>query len=162
VLERTLVLLKPDAVQRGLMGQVLQRFEQAGLKVVGCRMELIDDDLARRHYFDVEERHGAETFQKLVTFMQSGPVLALAIEGVEAIRVVRKLVGATFPDEALPGTIRGDFSHHSRAHSGESGKAIMNLVHASGNQEDAAHELGVWFTEGQLHSYATTAEPFTF
>src|SRR5258708_6260438 len=97
-LERTLVLLKPDAVARGLAGRLLQRFEDAGLKIVGTKMVQMDADLAKRHYFDLEERFGKSVFDVTAGFMQSGPVIALALEGVEAVTNVRRLVGSTFPN----------------------------------------------------------------
>src|ERR1043165_3269598 len=97
--ERTLVLLKPDAVARGLAGRVLQRFEDAGLKVVGTKMVQMDADLAKKHYFDLEERFGKEVFDLTANFMQTGPVIALCLEGVEAVATVRKLVGVTVPNQ---------------------------------------------------------------
>src|SRR5687768_4697710 len=113
--ERTLVLLKPDAVARGLIGRVVQRFEDAGLKVVGTKMVQIDAELARKHYFDLEERFGKSVFDVTANFMQTGPVIALVLEGVEAVANVRRLVGVTFPNQSAPGTIRGDFAHTSKA-----------------------------------------------
>jgi nucleoside-diphosphate kinase len=95
-------------------------------------------------------------------FMQTGPVLALAVEGADAVTAIRKLVGATFPAEAAPGTIRGDFAHHSNAHADDAGRAVMNLVHASGNAEEAAYEVGLWFADDELFDYASAVEAFTF
>ncbi len=159
-LERTLVLLKPDAVARGLIGRVLSRFEDALLKVVACKMVWMDADLTRRHYFDLEERFGPAVYHAMAEFMQSGPVLALVLEGVEAVACTRKLVGSTYPDQAPPGTIRGDFAHMSRAYANERGIAVANLVHASGNVEEAAHEVDVWFGKDEIQEYPSAGERF--
>jgi nucleoside-diphosphate kinase len=161
-LERTLVLLKPDAVARGLVGRVIQRLEDAGLKIVGVKMKQMDAEFSRKHYFDLAERHGESVYQVTADFVQSGPVIALAVEGVEAVTNVRRLVGATYPDQAAPGTIRGDFAHHSKAYTGTEHKAVANLVHASGNSEEAKYEVELWFSQDELFSYQTVAEKYTF
>jgi nucleoside-diphosphate kinase len=158
--ERTLVLLKPDAVARGLTGRIMARFEDALLKIVAAKMVWLDAELTRRHYFDLEERFGAGVYNAMAEFMQTGPVLALVLEGVEAVACTRKLVGSTYPDQAAPGTIRGDFAHMSRAYANKHGIAVANLVHASGSAADAEHELGVWFTKEEIHVYATAAEQY--
>lgn len=160
--ERTLVLLKPDAVARGLAGRLVQRFEDAGLKIVGVKMRQMDADLARRHYFDLEERFGRQVFEVTAGFMQSGPVIALVLEGVEAVANVRKLIGPTFPDQAAPGTIRGDFAHMSKAYTEPQHKVVSNLVHASGNAKEAKYEIELWFSPEELFDYQTLAERFTF
>jgi nucleoside-diphosphate kinase len=148
--ERTLVLLKPDAVARGLTGRIIARFEDALLKVVAAKMVWMDAELTRRHYFDLEERFGAGVYDAMAEFMQTGPVLALVLEGVDALACVRKLVGSTYPDQAAPGTIRGDFAHMSRAYANKHGIAVANLVHASGSSGDAEHEIGVWFAKEEI------------
>jgi nucleoside-diphosphate kinase len=158
--ERTLVLLKPDAVARGLVGRVVTRFEEALLKIVAAKMVWMDADLAKKHYFDLEERFGSGVFNAMSEFMESGPVLALILEGVEAVACTRKIVGSTYPDQAPPGTIRGDFAHMSKAYANERGIAVANLVHASGNTEDAAREIDVWFAKDEIHEYGSTAERF--
>jgi nucleoside-diphosphate kinase len=158
--ERTLVLLKPDAVARGLVGRVLSRFEDALLKVVASKMTWMDADLTRRHYFDLEERFGPAVYSAMAEFMQSGPVIALVLEGVDAVACTRKLVGSTYPDQAPPGTIRGDFAHMSKAYANARGIAVANLVHASGNGEEAEHEIGVWFGKDEIHEYTSAAERF--
>lgn len=160
--ERTLVLLKPDAVARGLAGRLIQRFEDAGLKIVGAKMRQLDADLAKRHYFDLEERFGRSVFDVTARFMQSGPVIALALEGVQAVANVRKLVGNTFPDQAPPGTIRGDFAHTTKAYTEAQHKAAANLIHASGNAEEAKYEVDLWFGPEELFDYQTLAERYTF
>ena len=158
--ERTLVVLKPDAVARGLAGRIIQRFEDASLKIIGMKMREMDADFARKHYFDLEERHGSEVYNATVDFMQQGPVIAFAIEGGEAVATVRKLVGSTYPNEAQPGSIRGDFAHRSKAVATAAGKAVPNLVHASGNHEEAEYEVNLWFDESELFQYRNVAEMY--
>jgi len=137
-MERTLVLVKPDGVQRGLIGELIGRFERKGLKVVGLRMLDVPRDMAERHY---AVHAGKHFYDGLVEFITSGPVAAVALEGPDAIATVRRLVGATMPNEAQPGTIRGDL--------GISG--LRNLVHASDGAETAEAELALWFeTDGVL------------
>ncbi|MEW2400050.1 nucleoside-diphosphate kinase [Streptomyces sp. NPDC046862] len=160
--ERTLVLLKPDAVVRGFAGKIISRFEDAALKIVGIKMKQMDAEFTRRHYFDLEERFGPEVYNVTATFMQQGPVIALVLEGADAVATVRKIVGSTFPNEAPAGTIRGDFSHYSKALSVASGKAAANLVHASGNKKEADQEVDLWFDKNELHDYRTLAEIFTY
>ena len=134
-MERTLILLKPDAVQRGLVGQILARFEQKGLKVVAMKLMKITPELAAKHYEAHKER---KFYPGLVKFMTSSPVVALALEGIDAIKICRTLMGATFGADAAPGTIRGDFGV-SRSY---------NLLHGSDSPEAAARELGLFFPEG--------------
>jgi nucleoside-diphosphate kinase len=140
VTERTLVLVKPDGVQRLLTGRILARFEERGLKIVGLKLVAVSRDLAERHYAVHREK---PFFGGLVDFITSSPLVALALEGPNAIAVVRTMVGATRPHEAAPGTIRGDFALET----------AQNLIHASDGAETAAAELALWFTEGELVSY---------
>jgi nucleoside-diphosphate kinase len=158
--ERTLVLLKPDAVARGVVGRILTRFEDAMLKVVASKMVWMDADLTRKHYFDLEERFGPRVYAAMAAFMQSGPVLAIVLEGVDAVACTRKLVGPTYPDQAPPGTIRGDFAHMSQAYANARGIAVANLVHASGNADEAKYEVGVWFGPDDIIEYPSAAERF--
>jgi nucleoside-diphosphate kinase len=158
--ERTLVLLKPDAVARGLTGQVLSRFENALLKIIAVKMVWMDADLTRRHYFDLEDRFGPDVYNAMAVFMQSGPVVALILEGVDCIATTRKLVGATYPDQAVPGTIRGDFAHMSKAYANSHKVAVANLVHASGNREEAEREIEVWFAKDEILEYRSASEQF--
>ncbi|RAS64674.1 nucleoside diphosphate kinase [Lentzea atacamensis] len=160
--ERTLVLLKPDALARGLAGRIITRFEDAALKIVGVKMKHMDAEFTRKHYFDLEDRAGAEIYNCTAGFMQSAPVLALALEGVDAVAKVRKIIGSTFPDQAAPGTVRGDFAHQTKASSEVSGKAVMNLVHASGNSEEAKYEVELWFDASEQFEYETLAEKFAY
>lgn len=159
-IERTLVLLKPDAVARGLVGRVLSRFEDALLKIVACKMVVMDAELSHAHYAELQERYGTEVYNTVAGFMQTGPVIALVLEGVDAAAVVRKLVGATYPDQAAPGTIRGDYAHQSRAYANANGLAVANLVHASANAVEAKREIDVWFNERDMHEYQTVAEKY--
>ncbi len=159
--ERTLVLLKPDAVARGLVGRVVTRFEEALLKITAVKMVWMDADLARRHYFDLEERFGPAVYNAMAEFMESGPVIAMILEGVGAVATTRKLVGSTYPDQAPPGTIRGDFAHMSRDYANGRGIAVANLVHASGSVEDAAHEIEVWFAKDEIHERQSPFERYT-
>lgn len=160
--ERTLVLLKPDAVARGLLGRVIARFEDAALKIVGIKMKHLDAEFTRKHYFDLEDRLGARVYATTARFIQAGPVVALALEGTDAVAKVRRMIGSTYPDQAVPGTIRGDFAHQTKASSEVSGKAVMNLVHASGNSEEAKYEVGLWFDSSELFEYATLAEKYAY
>lgn len=162
MMERTLVLLKPDAIKRGLVGKITCRFEDAGFKIIGTKMVWIDKEFGQKHYFDVAERRGEKVLNVLLTFMTQGPVLAICLEGINAVENIRKMVGSTEPRQALPGTIRGDFAHVSFAHADKEGKAIENLIHASGNSEEAQHEIALWFKADELHSYKTAYEVHTF
>jgi nucleoside-diphosphate kinase len=160
--ERTLVLLKPDALVRGLAGRIITRFEDAALKIIGVKMKHLDAEFTRKHYFDLEERAGTEIYNTTAAFMQTGPVIALALEGVDAVAKVRKIIGSTFPNEAAPGTVRGDFAHQTKASSEVSGKAVMNLVHASGNSEEAKYEVDLWFDGSEQFEYETLAEKLAY
>jgi nucleoside-diphosphate kinase len=135
--ERTLVLIKPDGVQRLLTGRILARYEDRGLKLVGLKMIHVDRDLAERHYAIHREK---PFFGSLVDFITSAPLVAAVLEGPNAIAVVRAMNGATRPNEAVPGTIRGDFALET----------AQNLVHASDSPENAADEIALWFTPDEL------------
>ncbi len=138
--ERTLVLIKPDGVQRQLVGRIVDRYEERGLKIVGLKLVQVDRELAERHYAVHRER---PFFGGLVEFITSGPLVALALEGPNAIAVVRAINGATRPHEAAPGTIRGDYALET----------AQNIVHASDGAETAEFELGLWFGPGELLDY---------
>ncbi len=155
MIEQTLVLIKPDGVKRGLIGEVTKRFELRGLKIVGLKMVQVDPDFSKKHY----AAHIDKKFYKgLEKFIVSGPVVAMIIEGVDAVEVVRKIVGSTEPKGADVGTIRGDFAHISYEHADKKSKAIENLIHASGNSEEAKQEVGLWFGIDELHSYKLSHE----
>jgi nucleoside-diphosphate kinase len=156
MMERTLVLIKPDGVQRCLMGKIIQRFEDSGLKVIGMKMQWVDKEFAMKHYTeDIAERRGEKVRAQLLDFVTEGPVLAMVLEGVNAIENVRKIVGSTEPKSAPPGTIRGDFCHVSYSYADNKEIVVKNVIHASGDQKDAAAEVPLWFTPEELHSYKT-------
>jgi nucleoside-diphosphate kinase len=138
--ERTLVLVKPDGVQRQLIGRIVSRYEDRGLKVVGLKLVRVDRELAERHY---ASHRGKPFFEGLVDFIISAPLVALALEGPNAIAVVRAINGATRPHEAAPGTIRGDFALET----------AQNIVHASDGPESASTELDIWFDPAELYDY---------
>ena len=139
--ERTLVLVKPDGVQRLLAGRIIARFEERGLKVVGLKLVQVDRELAERHYAVHREK---PFFGTLVEFITSSPLVAMALEGPNAIAVVRTMVGATRPHEAAPGTIRGDLALET----------AQNLIHASDGPETATTELALWFRPSELLDYS--------
>ncbi len=163
MIERTLVLLKPDAVQRSLTGEIITRFEKAGLKIVGMKMVWVDKAFAKKHYTeDITKRRGAHVRDKLLAFLVQSPVVVIVFEGVEAVEVIRKLVGGTEPTKAQPGTIRGDYSHMSYHYSDQQNKAIPNLIHASATKDEAKTEIALWFDAKELHSYKTVHELHVF
>lgn len=150
-IERSLVLLKPDALDRGLIGEILQRFERVGLKIVGMKMVQPTESHASRHYTeDLAIRRGEKVRKIMIDMLLSGPVVVMCLEGVEAVELVRKMVGGTEPKSALPGTIRGDYSHVSFKHADSKNQGIYNLIHASGNVEEAVQEIAVWFNPEEL------------
>lgn len=163
-MERTLIIFKPDAVQRGLVGEILTRFEKVGLKIAGMKMLSASDEHLHGHYEGIgtlKTRKGDQIFNQTVEMMKQGPVIAAVLEGVEAVDLVRKMVGPTEPKSAAPGTIRGDYAHMSYGHADREGVGISNLIHASADSEEGAKEVPHWFGEDELHSYSTTHEPFT-
>ncbi|MBL8764384.1 MAG: nucleoside-diphosphate kinase [Phycisphaerae bacterium] len=148
-METTLIILKPDAVQRGLMGRIITRFEDKGLQVVGCKMMRISPDLAARHY----EAHKEKGFYAgLVRFMTSSPVLVLALRGAGAITIARNMMGATFGSKANPGTIRGDFGVSNS----------FNLIHGSDSAEAAERELGLFFAKGEVLEWPRAVESWVY
>ncbi|HET7640453.1 MAG TPA: nucleoside-diphosphate kinase [Ktedonobacteraceae bacterium] len=185
-MERTLVVLKADAVQRGIIGDIIGRFEKMGFKVVGAKMLQPDTDLAGKHYpterrefiegmgnktlenyheqgkdprieFGTDDAYqiGLKLQSWLVEFLTSDPVLALVLEGPHVVEMVRKVVGHTLPAKAQPGTIRGDYSFDSPLLANENKRPIRNLIHASGNVDEAELEINLWFKPGELFSYDT-------
>jgi len=136
-METTLIILKPDAVQRGLVGRIISRFEDKGLQIVGCKLMRISPELASTHYKD---HQGKPFYDGLVAFMTSSPVVVLAVRGVGAIGISRAMMGATFGSKADAGTIRGDFGVSNS----------FNLIHGSDSPEAAERELGLFFNEGEI------------
>jgi nucleoside-diphosphate kinase len=163
-IERTLILFKPDAVQRGVIGEILTRFERVGLKIVGTKMISPDRDHYYKHYEEIGQvitRRGEKVFDNVLDTMNEGPVIAMVLEGIEAVELVRKLVGSTEPKSSAPGTIRGDFSHMSYGYGDAQDKGIPNLIHASGDKDDAAKEIPHWFSDAELFDYSVLNEKFT-
>lgn len=190
--EQTLVFLKPDGVQRGLIGAVLARFEQAGLKVVGLKMAQAGRDLLDRHYpsdeaflrtlggktkeafaaygLDVKAQTGSDGPLEigrqvrgwLIDYVSSGPVAAFVLEGIHAVSAVRKLVGDTLPFRAAPGSIRGDYSIDSPTVANLMKRPVRNLIHASGSVEEAQAEIALWFRPEELHAYRRADEAVMF
>lgn len=162
MIEKTLVLLKPDAVKRGVMGEIITRFERVGMKIVAMRLVQVSEEQAKKHYTeDISIRRGEHVRQYLVDFVTSGPVLAMVLEGVDVIENVRMMVGSTEPKSAVPGTIRGDYSHVSYSHADAEKKVVANLIHASSDQADAEREIGVWFNIDDIANYKTVHEAHT-
>ncbi|MEI7656714.1 MAG: nucleoside-diphosphate kinase [Phycisphaerae bacterium] len=148
-METTLIIFKPDAVQRGLMGQILARFEAKGLQVVGCKLMQISEELAATHYAAHKER---PFYAGLVKFMTSSPVLVLALRGNGAITIARNMMGATFGSKANPGTIRGDFGVSNS----------FNLIHGSDSPEAAERELGLFFKAGEILDWKRAGDAWIY
>jgi len=144
-METTLIILKPDAVQRGLMGRIITRFEDKGLQIVGCKLMQISQELAAQHYKD----HASKPFYPgLVRFMTSSPVLVMAVRGIGAVAICRGMMGATFGSKAAAGTIRGDFGVSNS----------FNLIHGSDGPEAATREIGLFFKAGEVLEFNRAGE----
>lgn len=148
-METSLILIKPDGVQRRLCGRILTRFEEKGLQIVGAKLMTIPAELAERHY---ASHKGKPFYPGLVSFMTSGPVLALALRGKNSVAVVRKMLGATFGSKAEPGTIRGDFGISDG----------FNLVHASDSPDAAKAELALFFRDGEIVEFQMVDTPWVY
>ncbi len=146
-METTLVLLKPDAVQRGLVGEIVNRLEKTGLKITGMKLMQVSRELANQHY---GEHVGKPFFDGLVSFITSGPIVAMAVQGNSAVGIVRKTMGATNPAESPPGTVRGDYGI-------DIGR---NLVHGSDSADSAAREVALFFEESELVDYSRATDPW--
>lgn len=192
-MERTVVLIKPDGVKRGLIGEILARFEKVGLKIVAMKMVWVDKDFAARHYpvnrkdwvkgmgektLETYAQYGKDPKEELGTkdpeeigkmvarwnleFLSSGPVVAVLLEGVHAITNARKIVGATVPTFAESGSIRGMFSVDSPVRANQTKRAVHNLIHASGNAEEAKFEEELWFHKKEIYRYKRVEEELMF
>jgi nucleoside-diphosphate kinase len=148
-MERTLIILKPDAVQRGLCGEILRRFERKGLQIVGLKMMQIPRQLAEMHY---ETHRGKPFYEGLVRFMTSSPVIVLVLAGKDAIGIARKMMGATFGSKAEPGTIRGDYGVSNS----------FNLIHGSDSPESAARELDLFFSRDELQEWTSASQGWIY
>jgi nucleoside-diphosphate kinase len=148
-MERTLILVKPDAIERGLAGEVISRLERRGLRIAAMRMLRVDEDLASRHYAEHTEK---PFYRTLVEFITSTPIIAAVMEGPNAVAIVRSTVGATDPRKAAPGTIRGDFGLY----------ITQNLIHGSDSPESAVREIGLFFDENEIHTYPRDIDRWLF
>ncbi len=163
MMEQTFVLVKPDGVARGLTGEIIRRIEQRGLKIVALKMTRIQKDFAKQHYTDdIVQRKGENVYNWLIDYITEGPVVAMIVQGVDAIENVRKLVGSTESKIAIPGTIRGDFSHMSYKYADGKEKVLKNLVHASSDENDAKRELYLWFSLDQIFDYRLSGEEYLY
>lgn len=182
-MEQTVVLIKPDGVKRGIVGNILSRFERIGIKIIAAKFIWVNKNVIAKHYKDDRKYHksvgvrtlenykkyGLDPKEKLGTrdpvgigklvrkwnmeFMASGPVFAFLLEAPGVIEIVRKIVGHTYPAEAPPGTIRGDYSFESAYFSNSQGRTIRNLIHASGSKKEAVFEKKLWFKKGEIYTY---------
>lgn len=178
-MEKTLVLLKPDAVQRGLVGEIITRFERCGLKIVAMKLAYADKEIAGEHYAADEEwllsvgnktlkgyetrgqkmnrtplEQGKWVRQMLMDFISMSPVVAMVLEGHNAVAQVRKLCGPTGPSDAAPGTIRGDYSFETFIMADELERPVQNLIHASGEVDEAEREIKIWFSNEEIHAWS--------
>lgn len=134
-------------------------FEKAGLKIIGMKMQWINKEHAQKHYSDdITKRNGEHVRNMLLDFITSGPIIAAVIEGDEVVEVVRKIVGSTEPKSAQPGTIRGDYCHMNYGLADSTKRCVPNVIHASGNKEEAKQEVALWFSDKELHTYRTVHE----
>ena len=163
-MQKTLIIFKPDAVMRGIVGEILSRFERVGLKIVGAKMLQPDYDHYFQHYEGIgtlKTRKGEEIFETQMKEMQQGPVIAMVLEGVEAVEQVRKMVGPTEPKSAQPGTIRGDYAHMTYGHASAAERGVPNVLHASADADEAEKEIAHWFKPEELVDYDNSHAHFT-
>lgn len=156
--ERTFVAIKPDGIQRTLVGEVIKRFERVGLKLVGLKMLVATSSQVEKHYELLDEK----IKKHLVKYMTSGPIIAMVWQGANSVKLVRKLIGSTEPLSSDVGTIRGDLVLDSYTLSDSDGRAVRNLIHASGNIEEAEKEISLWFTSTELVNYRLVAEEILY
>lgn len=161
-LQRSLILLKPDALDRGIVGEIISRFEKAGIKIVGMKMLVSEKDTASKHYTeDLAKRRGETVRQRMIDMLTSGPIIAVVLEGIEIVEIARKMVGATEPKSAVPGTIRGDYAHVSYAYADKKSIGVFNLIHASASDDEAKIEISVWFKPEELVSHKPSYTRYT-
>lgn len=190
--QRALLIIKPDGVQRGLIGKIITRFEQVGLKIIGLKFEIAEEKRVVAHYpetdawfkkvgertltnyakkgldakkvFDTDDaiQIGRTVKKWLITYFQESPVLIMALESYDCIEIVRKLSGNTIPVLANPGTVRGDFSHDTIDLANEQNRPLRNIIHASDTVEDGEKEVNLWFTKGELFEYELAGEKFMY
>jgi len=187
MMEKTLVLIKPDGVQRGLVGEIISRFERCGLKIIAMKMIYANKENAETHYeadedwlnavgekqkkayenqglkIDKTERElGLQVRDYLISYLQMSPVVALIIEGHNAVKHVRKMCGETSPEHSMPGTIRGDYSFDTYALADSSKRPIQNLIHASGKPKEAEREIKIWFKPEEIHAWKRIDEALMY
>jgi nucleoside-diphosphate kinase len=187
MIQKTLVLVKPDGVQRGLVGEILSRFERCGLKIIAMKMVYPNEELAGDHYvadeqwlvtvgtkqkesyakkgitIEASERElGVKVRNQLIEFLTMSPIVAFVLEGHNAVAHVRKIVGSTSPGDANPGTIRGDYSFDTYQLADNNKRPIQNLIHASGEVHEAEREIKLWFNDEQLHSWTRIDEALLY
>lgn len=186
--EQTLVIVKPDGLQRGLVGEVIKRYEQCGLKLVGLKMLIPSKEITLKHYSIDPEwaiKSGTKTFEsykakglplpgkdpvefaegirrKLTDFMSSGPVVAMIWQGMGAVAVVRKITGSTEPLASLPGTIRGDYTIDSYTAADTDSRAVRNIIHSSGSVDEASKEIVIWFNKNEILNYRLVSEEIIY
>jgi len=163
-MQKTLIVFKPDAVMRGIVGEILTRFERVGLKIVAAKMLQPDYDHYFQHYEGIgtlKTRKGEEIFETQMREMQQGPVIAMVLEGIEAVELVRKMVGPTEPKSAQPGTIRGDYAHMTYGHASAAERGVPNVLHASADAKEAEQEITHWFSDSEIVDYENVSEHFT-
>ncbi|RLG21927.1 nucleoside-diphosphate kinase [Candidatus Micrarchaeota archaeon] len=178
MIERTFVLIKPDAVQRGIVGQIIERFERVGLRIAALKLVWPTKEIVDEHYPNVEQwlrsvgekalkgyekqgkkveedpiEIGKRVKRMLLDYLTSGPVIAMVLEGNHAVKLVRKIVGPTEPLEAPPGTIRGDFTKDSYVSADTLGRSVRNIIHASDSRKEAEREIRIWFSESEIIDY---------
>ena len=187
MIEKTLVVIKPDGVQRGLVGEILSRFERSGLKIVATKMVYPDEKLAGNHYVadedwlrivgekqkasyakqgvelnETERELGLKVRDHLIKYLKMSPVMAFVLQGHNAVKHVRKLVGATSPGDSLPGTIRGDYAFDTYQLADSSKRPIQNLIHASGEVDEAEREIALWFKPEEIHEWKRIDEELLY
>jgi nucleoside-diphosphate kinase len=163
LVQRSLVVFKPDAVQRGIVGEILSRFERVGLKIVATKMVNPDRDHYYKHYEEIGKmitRRGEKAFNQNLEYMSSGPVIAMVFEGIEAVALIRKIVGPTEPKAAEMGTVRGDYSHMSFGYADARKIGVPNLIHASGDVGEAEKEIRHWFGVDEIQRYEVLSERY--
>lgn len=185
--EKTLVIIKPDGVQRGIIGEIITRFEKVGLKLIAMKMVYADSEIAGEHYADDEEwlksvgektlkaykekgeqldrtaiEQGQWVREKLMEYISSSPSVVLVLEGAGAVKLVRKIVGPTAPADAAPGTIRGDYSFESFTFADDRKRPLYNLIHASGEVDEAKREIKIWFDEEEIHAWERVTDPYFY
>lgn len=153
-MERTLIILKPDTIQRGIIGEIITRFERVGLKIVAMKMIAPDELHFRKHYEDIGgllTRWGEDIYNVTLHHMTQAPVIAFVLEGIEAVAHARKMVGTLDPKESPPGTIRGDYTHITRGYTNSVGATLPNILHASSEPKEAEQEINLWFKPDEIY-----------